>query len=278
MKDIIIFGGIIIDRYLMIDKFPKRSQDAYILESFDKAGGSSFNIAMKIKALGGNPYVVSAIGNDEFGNKIIRYMQDQQLPINCMNQTKGETGYCLVLVEPDGERAFLTAKGCESSYLEDLIPEKVEKSCSTAVVSGYYLIDETADLIIKKLKSMKFSGYKIIFDPSPHVDKINKKILNELAEICDVIISNITEAEYLTRNLEFSKARNNIKIWAQELNKIGIDIIIKKGPEGGELFKDGVRIPYKAINSDFIDTKSAGDSFTAEIAYSIANNTYYSGL
>jgi len=267
MNNILIFGGLILDRYFLVDKFPEHSKDGFIYDSFDIAGGCAINMAKTIQNLGGTGYVVSYIGQDTWGTEICEYMERQKLPLDCVKKIKGKTGYCLVFVESDGERTFLTSKGIEGYFSDELISGKVEKNCSVAVITGYYLLDETAEELVHYLGKLKSMGYKIIFDPSPLIDKINSEILNGVVELSDLIIPNIQEAEYIA-------AHQHVNEWALTKNSIGVKVIIKKGSAGGELFQDGKIIPYSSFLADVVDTTGAGDSFTGAISYCVSRGIH----
>jgi hypothetical protein len=177
MSDILIFGGLLLDRYFLVDKLPEPSKDGFILDSFHMAGGCAINMAKTVQNLGGKGYVTSYIGKDAWGQEICKYMEEQKLPLHCVKETEEETGYCLVFLESDGERTFLTAKGIEGYFSVKLVPEEVEKNCNVAAITGYYLLDETSEELVYYLRKLKEMGYKIILDPSPLVENIDGKIL-----------------------------------------------------------------------------------------------------
>lgn len=260
---ILLFGGLILDRYFMIDEYPQASMDGLILDDFDIAGGCAINMAMTIKNLGGTGHVVSCLGDDSWGQDILKYMNEQELSNYCIAMAEGKTGYCLVFVEPNGERTFLTAKGIESVFSEDLIPEGIEENCRVAAVTGYYLLDKTAIELVEYLKKLKDKGVKILFDPSPLVEKIASDILNSVMELSDLLLPNIQEAQFLAGN-------RDVEDWALSYNKLGKDIIIKRGSAGGELFQEANKISYSPISVNAIDTTGAGDSFSGAIAYCLA--------
>ena len=264
MGSILIFGGLIIDRYLLVDRYPERGGDGTITDSFDTVGGCAVNIAVTVKNLGAVPYVVSAIGNDLWGDEIMQFMQERQLPVNCVKRAEGHTGYCLVFLEPDGERTFLTYKGCEAEYADALISGAVFDDCLIAVVTGYCLLDASSQKWIEKFKALKSKGSLIIFDPSPMVDKIDKSYVSEMMSICDVLTPNESEAKILA-------GKKTPEQWARSCNDNDISVIIKKGADGGVLYQKGAQIPYDAIDVHAIDTTGAGDSFTGAVAYALAN-------
>lgn len=278
MNNVLIFGGVLLDRYYFIDKYPERSQDGFITGSFEKVGGCSVNMAKTIQNLGGEAYVVSLVGNDSWGNNILNYMIEQKLSIECIEQIQGETGYCLVLVEPDGERTFLTFKGCEGEFRASSVSEMITQKCIVAAVTGYYLLDSSADILIKLLRRLSKQGYIVLFDPSPLVDRIEINLLKDMLEIAHYILPNEREAGYIAgiNDLSNHQAKPGddldavIENWAYNLNKQGKTIIVKRGAHGGTIYRNQEISHYAAVKAKAIDTTGAGDSFTGALAFSLS--------
>ena len=114
--EILIFGGLLLDRYFSIEKWPVRGQDGYFTGETSFVGGCAVNMAATIRNLGGNPQVVSCIGDDAVGSTIRMYCRDAGLSEQYLFDTLGTTGSCLVFSELEGERTFLTQKGVDERF------------------------------------------------------------------------------------------------------------------------------------------------------------------
>jgi len=267
MVKILVCGGLLIDRYISVDRYPPRGGDGYITDSFDVVGGCAINMAKTLKELGAGAYITSFVGSDNAGDVILDFMRKERLPLDCVKQSNGNTGYCFVFLEPDGERTFLTYKGCETEFSDELVPGDMANSFPVAAVTGYYLLDDSSGRLICRLKELKRRGCKIVFDPSPLADKIQSDFLKEMLAISDVIIPNESEADFLAG---FSREKTHEQ-WALSCNERNSVVIIKKGASGGMLYRNGEKMPYAASCADVVDTTGAGDSFTGAIAYALGN-------
>lgn len=115
-KEILLFGGLLLDHYFSVDRWPQRGQDGYVVGQARFVGGCAANMAVSIHNLGGHPHVVSCVGSDRSGETIQRYWREHGLSQRFILETEGETGSCLVFSEPNGERTFLTRKGWNSLF------------------------------------------------------------------------------------------------------------------------------------------------------------------
>ena len=251
MIECIIFGGVVLDKYLEMEKYPERGQDGLITADFDAAGGCSINMAATFNNLGGNAHVVSYIGTDATGREIREYMDLHAFSRKHIREIDGETGYCLVILEKDGERTFITKKGVECIFKPELLPEELS-SVRNVMVTGYFLLSENASDIAACLEEIHKNSGHILFDPGPLVDEIAPDILNKVVSIADIITANEVEA----RSMELPEDGSKI-------------LVIKRGKSGGEVICGSERFEYEAKPVSAVDTTGAGDSFAAGLMYGL---------
>ncbi|MEA4987992.1 MAG: carbohydrate kinase family protein [Anaerovorax sp.] len=265
MSQVLLLGGLLLDRFYEIDALPQRGQDGYINRSFDQEGGCTLNMAVTIKNLGGKPYVVSALGKDEWGKRLHRYMEENELPCDCIKYKDGQTGYCMAFIEPDGERTFLTAKGCEINFYRDLVPDEILENIEFAALTGYYLLEgETeTEVLLDFMRELKQKNIPILFDPSPLVDKIESEALAVMMQLADVLTPNETEGLFLSHN-------QDVKKWASNLAKQGKTVFLKNGKQGGAVYHRNSEFQYTAQAVKPVDTTGAGDSFAGALAHCLA--------
>ena len=64
-KKVLLLGGLLMDRYLLADRYPGRGEDALVREERRQAGGCPLNAARVLASLGAEPVLYSALGEDE---------------------------------------------------------------------------------------------------------------------------------------------------------------------------------------------------------------------
>lgn len=285
MSEILVFGGLMIDRYYCVDRFPEREHDCVIRSSSDFVGGCATNMAYTIKNLGGTPYVVSHVGEDEMGRACLDYLRDRGMPLDCVrpvadgrnNRDSGgicKTGYCLVFIEPGGERTFLTEVGCESLFDEQLVPAELAENCRAAAVTGYYLLGDGGRHVVSTLEKLKARGCGILFDPGPMVDRIEPDVLEGVASLADVITPNWDEALFLAGKGIIKKLKDRKEKgpeeWARAAADSGRRVVLTRGASGGIAFEGKRHIAYDSVPVKVVDSTGAGDSFSGALAFAMA--------
>lgn len=264
-----IFGGLLVDYYYKINKWPDRSQDAFIKGEFFQVGGCAINMAVTISNLGAYAHVVSSISNDDTGNIIKKYIKNNGLSDYLLKSVDDKSGKCLVFLEDDGERTFLTSKGAEEIFTNELNQIMRENPPKVAGVTGYYLLSDDAEKIMDCLEYLYKQGTRILFDPSPLVGEIDQSILKRILEISYIITPNKTEFEIIESSISF-----NLKKFCSN----GGVLVLKNGSQGGKVYKNNnekntlEHFDYKAENCQVVDTTGAGDSFAGALIYSIIND------
>lgn len=262
--DCIVLGGLVADRYFDIESFPERGQDGLITSETAYVGGCAINIAATINNLGGNAHIVSYVGNDKTGEQIINYIRKNKFAEDFIKQTEGISGYCLVFKEPDGERTFLTKKGVEGNFDTGLLDNIDNIRAKVGAVTGYYLLNENASLIMDCIEVMRVSGTKFIFDPGPLVGSIDKEILKRMVKASAVITPN--EAELAVFEQEDKNFIENF------IKNKGI-VVRKQGNRGGMCYTRHGIFNYNSVKTEAVDTTGAGDSFTGALCYSLGSGT-----
>ncbi|MGG4035658.1 carbohydrate kinase family protein [Paenibacillus cisolokensis] len=265
--EIVIFGGIIVDQYVLVDRYPERGGDALMTDSFFRIGGCAINVGSTLQNLGMTPHIVSTVGDDAWGRKIREYLKQRQfseLAIRYAEQRN--SGYCISVVEKDGERTFLTYKGCEADFQSGMIGDDLCGRVSHVYVTGYYLLDPEYDReIVRQLKKLKEAGAFVVFDPGPLASSISEDTLLAVLGLADLIIPNESELDLLERKLGWNR-RDFSGYWERGI----LYIVLKKGSQGVEVWTDGdyFTVPPYPVNS--IDSTGAGDSFAGGLLYGLS--------
>lgn len=247
------------DCYYEIDALPKRGQDAFITGEKMMAGGCAVNMAVTIQNLGGKAHVISGMGSDASSDALMAYMSKNGLSDKFIERVDGDIGKCLVFLEPDGERTFLTSKGAEGVFTEEM-SERIKKEVPAAVgVTGYYLLNDDSERVVQTVEYLHSQGSKVLFDPSPLISSIDNAHIGRILRASDLITPNIVELEYIKKftSVEGYVAR-------------GKTAVVKSGSDGGTVYTPGGNFDYKAASvENVVDTTGAGDSFAGALLFAM---------
>lgn len=261
---VMILGGVIMDSYVVTKEFPMLGQDTTIKDSFDKVGGCSINVAITLRNLGCEPYIVSGLGDDHRGHIIRDYLGHQRLSQEFVTEEKESTGYCMILLDDTGERTFLTYRGCEEHIKDDILKNPLLKDMAYVYLTGYYLLNETyQEEKLHLLRILKDNGSKIVFDPGSLVAEIDKTVLEQVMRLAHIIIPNKAETELLKNYLNIEEPFHE---WC-----IGYDyelIVIKNGAKALQVYTKEETWCMEPYRVSAIDTTGAGDSFAGGLIYS----------
>jgi len=263
-KEILLFGGLLLDHYFSVDRWPQRGQDGYVVGQARFVGGCAANMAVTIHNLGGHPHVVSCVGSDRSGETIQRYWREHGLSQRFILETEGETGSCLVFSEPNGERTFLTRKGVELSFPADLAEAVLLCEPAWAGVTGYYLLGEEGPQILSCLERLHRRGTRILFDPSPLAGDIAPALRKRILAISDVLTPSEKELDALGGHEG-----------GERLVQAGKTVVWKQGARGGVVQAPRERFSYEAEPCLSVDTTGAGDSFSGALLYALPVLAFY---
>lgn len=266
-KNILLLGGICIDKYYMINNYPDRGYDTVIKSSFEVVGGCPLNVAKTLKNLDMNPIIFSSISDDCSGETIYSYIVNEAYDTKCLVKLKNEkTGYCMVFIDEQGERTFMTYNGCEGYFDESIICDEIINSINYIYITGIYLVHKyNNDSICNFLKAMTNLGKKVIFDPGPLINELDVLTLSSILELSYIVKVNTVELNTISKILNIS---GNIlpNHW------INTEYVIEtQGSNGCYLHTKNNLIHFLAFPCNVVDTNGSGDSFVGGLIYGLCN-------
>lgn len=254
-KKILILGSAVIDVIIDIERLPKAGEDITGLQKGMVVGGCAFNVSKILDELHVDHDLCVPVGKGLYANKIRRTLQAAGHDV-MIQDDRSDNGYCLSLVEANGERTFITIDGIETKWLDEWLENIDAASYDYIYASGYGFQDgnNSGDVIMNFLRR-KRKDCRLILDPGPRL--LGKRFENELLKMGTILELNEAEAKAMTNNVNVNEAAANL----HEIT--GQPVIVTLGKRGTLCVdKDGAFIvPTKTVKA--IDTIGAGDSHTA---------------
>lgn len=113
-QSVMVVGAAVIDVIADAYALPWRGCDIELKQQSVNVGGCALNIAVALKRLGIEAGNALPLGQGVWA-EIIRNRMTKEGLISLIDNAEGDNGWCLALVEPDGERTFYVIQRCGKS-------------------------------------------------------------------------------------------------------------------------------------------------------------------
>jgi sugar/nucleoside kinase (ribokinase family) len=255
-------GSILVDLTVDVPRLPERGGDVLAAGTRTLPGGG-FNLAAAV-ARQGVPCVYAAPhGTGPYGDLIRSALTAEGVTIASEQRPTGDSGFCVVLVEPDGERTFVTMPGVEAVFDPAALQALTFVDGDIVSVSGYDLVYPGSGPILAEWLPTVPDGVRVALDPGPLIMDIPS--LPEVA----VLTLNQREARLLSGQPHASGPE---LLAAMPVAKETLTVV-REGAAGcvatgGPLGDRVVAVPAPAVRA--VDTTGAGDAHTGVLLAALA--------
>jgi sugar/nucleoside kinase (ribokinase family) len=251
---LVFAGEAIVDLLMRVPALPGRGADM-LAESASVEVGGGFNI-MAAAARQGLPVVYAGgHGTGPWGGKVRAALAAEGIGLLRPPYPDADTGFTVGLVEPDGERTFVTALGAESLRQPGAWDLVRLRPGDAVYISGYGLVPAGSGQVLGAWAAGLPSGVVLFADPGPLVADIPGAVLDPVLARCDWWSCNRREARLLTGSDDPAEAARRL------LRRTGrASVIVRSGPDGCVL-ANRVSLSHVAAPAvTAVDTTGAGDA------------------
>lgn len=264
MSKIVVVGSLNMDLVLKIDRNPKVGETLKGENINYFVGGKGSNQAVAAARLGNEVSMIGAVGEDTFGEKLIKHLKEENVNISAINIEKSIfTGIATIMKTPE-DNSIVIVSGANDLCNEDLVSDNIKLIEEAKVlVTQFEVPNKTVEYSLKKAKEL---GVKTILNPAPA-----REISEEIMKNTDFITPNETEFEVIVnKTLDNNKKLEEEMIRWQSENTTRL--IVTRGADGVSFVEEGKVITVKSMKVDVVDTTGAGDTFNGALAHCIAEN------
>jgi len=226
-----------------------------------KAGGVARNIAHNLARLNVDTTLLSVIGNDAFGEMLLRETSKAGVNTSHIIRTNQATGSYIAVLDEQGE--LITAVS-DMELLSFLTPDTITKNKDLIMANKHIVCDcNASEETLNKLGL--FAADRLIIEPVS-VAK-SQKLRNLLAHHKIYLATpNLDQIEALTGTREIPAA-------AKTLHKMGLQNIVIHAGEQGAYVSDGKEITHIPSQAKtIVDVTGAGDAATAGLISGLIKN------
>ena len=221
-------------------------------------GGSAANQAAWLAHLGAGVDFVARVGAVDVESETSRFRKIGVTP-HLVGDPNRETGRLIALIDPDGERSFLTDRGANEALEAHDIPDALIASASHISLSGYSFFAPSPRAAV--LDVMRRAGDKPI-----SVDPASAEFLREVG--ADNFLAWTKGATILFPNEEEAvvlAGSTDPETQCARLAKHYPVVVIKRGAEGAEAMEGGRRWRIKASGNKPVDISGVRDPGVAAL-------------
>lgn len=263
---LVLLDSVVVDVTFRIDALPERGSDTYVNESVALAGGG-FNVMSAASRLGLSAVYGGVVGTGPFASIALRAMRDEGIVVALEPVVVQDTGYVIVMLEPDGERTFLSIGGAEATLTAAQLASVVIWPRDFVYFSGYSMLFESnRQALVERLPSLP-DAVTLVFDPGPLVDRISETALRAIYERVDWFSCNAREAELLTGIADPTRSAEDLLL---RLGRGGV--VVRTGEEGCVVAPRGHGAQAVAgFPVSVVDSNGAGDCHVGAFMALLAN-------
>jgi sugar/nucleoside kinase (ribokinase family) len=225
-------------------------------------GGSGANIARGLAQLNARVVYSSTIGPDAYGQMFKDRLAELHID-NRVSVVEEDTGTCVVVVTPDGERTFHTCLGACQMFQKEHLPVEDIKRSKIFLSTGYVLdIATQAQALESAIQIAQKNGVKVVFDVAdPYVISRHKQTLLDLLPRVHTVFANAQESKALVSC--------NGKQAAILLATTCHTAVVKEGSQGSYI-ASGQEVHFiPAGKTKVVDTTGAGDMYAAGFLWGV---------
>lgn len=224
-----------------------------------RPGGSGANQAVWLGAMGADVRFAARVGADDL-EYYEGFFRQRHVNPALIGDAEQASGALVTIVDPDGERSFLTDRGANLNLCSADLTVDLLEGISMVMVSGYSFFAPKPRLAVRALLAeAKARGIAVAIDPASvgFLEEVGAANFLEWTEGADWLFANESEAETLCAEAEFEAQMSALG------QRFG-NVVIKRGRYGAALGgKDGVRLSLSAPIVTVLDSTGAGDAFAA---------------
>lgn len=255
---VVVLGDLVLDVALVPSRAPERGSDVpgrVLL----RQGGSAASAARWLGRLGARVTLVCAVGRDATGRALIAALESDGVRVRALRVAGRPTGRIGVIVEPGGERSFVTDRGAALALTPGSLRTEWFQRAEALHLPAYSLLDKPlGDAGLAAARLAHAAGALVTVDlasAAPLLAAGRDAALALIAEAApDLLFATADEAEALLGTDD-----------PHGLLELAPIAVVKRGRRGATLLArtGDLRLDVPTTPAEASDTTGAGDAFDA---------------
>lgn len=228
-----------------------------------KLGGAPLNFIYHIKKLTDNGNIISRVGKDVLGNKVINGLNHAGISADFIQHDNlHPTGMAKVILDKNGKPDFEIDTDRAYDFIE--ITEENNNLINTETDCLYFgTLAQRSQISRETIQAFYNRGLKYFADINLRQNFYDEEILISTLEAADFIKANYDEMHVLN-DIFVQTEYSTEKVAFELMEKFNLNMIaVTRGKDGASIFENGKRFNHSNVDDKVVDTTGAGDAFSA---------------
>lgn len=263
MPTLAVIGSIVADIVVQTPRLPASGENLHVPGIQVMTGGKAANAAVAYARLGGRVHLLGNTGADRFGEQARDDLQAEGVDISGIGRDPDHpTGAGILLVEPDGQTAFLIEPGANMS----LRPAQLETALQPLLphLDGLLInFESPEDCLLLAASLVRARDIPLFVDAGP-----GRPYASDLWRHAAILSPNEAEAAAMVGFPLADDASAEAATRAL-LRRGPAAVVLKRGERGAMLATAAGVERLTALPIQAVDSAGAGDAFTAGLALAV---------
>jgi len=218
-------------------------------------GGCAGNIAYTLHALGGEPVVMAALGND--GGDYLARLRGWGVDTSLVRfDPQLYTAQAIIITDVENNQITAFHPGAMQNAHEIVVPERADLKIGIIAPDG-------RDAMWQHASQMAAADIPFIFDPGQQLPMFDGAELRRFVEMASWVAVNDYEARFLCE-------RTGVSLESMSRQPHLQGIVVTVGAAGCELWVQGRRTAVAGVTAaDIVDPTGCGDAFRAALLFGL---------
>lgn len=246
---------VMLDIVVRVDALPTSGHDILATQRLLTTGGG-YN-AMSAAARHMMPVSYAGrLGTGPFSQTALSNFEKDGIDAPLEPHESLDLGFCIVMLEPSGERSFITSKGAEDTLRASDLAQLSPQEGDFVLLSGYNIMyPGFSEVVLDWIESLN-DEVEVALDPSNRVYDIPSEYLQRALRRIDWLLCNEEEAGFLAEGGPLTRVNG---------------VVVRHGETGCTIaYNQQEPVQVDGFVTDVVDTNGAGDVhngvFLAELA------------
>jgi ribokinase len=262
-RKILVLGSLNVDLVQPVTRIPEAGETIRGTDLHIYVGGKGANQACAAALLGGHVQMAGMVGNDVFGGRLLRELNDAGVDTSMVQTAESASGSAIILVLPNGENRIVISPGANGAVSGAMAQQAVE-----SLAPGDFLLCQLEiplESVAEALQAANRKGVVTMLDPAPVCD-----LSDDVLRSVRILTPNQTEAALLLGKSKPIDDMTQAEVAARKLQDRGAGtVVVKMGEQGCFLAGSDDYFIATGFRVAAIDTTAAGDAFNGAFAVAL---------